>query len=159
MTDNFVSSNRLSRSSLHVIDRSITLSVHLVNKFVKTSLLKPFKPFQIWIVIKKPFLVTPLSHNVVLPGNRAICKCPPGYTGDPFVRCNADPCSENPCGVNADCTSTGNRAVCKCRQGYEVCKSKSFQLSFGQQEFVCHDIIFILCQKYIWLSNLYLETG
>ena len=27
-------------------------------------------------------------------GNRAICKCPDGYTGDPFVRCNADPCSQ-----------------------------------------------------------------
>ena len=56
----------------------------------------------------------------VIPGNRAICRCLPGYTGDPFQRCNADPCSENPCGVNADCESAGNRAVCKCRQGYEV---------------------------------------
>ena len=42
------------------------------------------------------------------------------WKGDPFVRCNADPCSQNPCGVNADCESTGSRAVCKCRKGYEV---------------------------------------
>ena len=53
-------------------------------------------------------------------GNRAICRCPAGYTGDPFVRCDADPCSQNPCGANADCQSQGNRAVCRCRQGYEV---------------------------------------
>ena len=61
-----------------------------------------------------------MLNNVIFPGNRAICKCPPGYTGDPFVRCNADPCSQSPCGINADCESAGNRAVCKCRQGYEV---------------------------------------
>jgi hypothetical protein len=53
-------------------------------------------------------------------GNRAICRCPSGYTGDPFVRCDADPCSQNPCGANADCQSQGNRAVCRCREGYEV---------------------------------------
>jgi len=69
---------------------------------------------------------SPVSLNAVVidarlsrGGNRAICKCPDGYTGDPFVRCNADPCSQSPCGTNADCESNGNRAVCKCRQGYE----------------------------------------
>lgn len=69
-----------------------------------------------------------MLKNVVFPGNRAICKCPPGYTGDPFVRCNADPCSQSPCGINADCESAGNRAVCKCRQGYEVRRRSSTDL-------------------------------
>ena len=53
-------------------------------------------------------------------GSRAICKCPPGFTGDPFVRCNDNPCSVDPCGSNADCEAQGNRAVCRCREGYEV---------------------------------------
>ena len=57
-------------------------------------------------------------------GSRAICKCPPGFTGDPFVRCNDNPCSVDPCGSNADCEAQGNRAVCRCREGYEVILKK-----------------------------------
>ena len=37
---------------------------------------------------------------------------------DPFVQCNLNPCLQNPCGVNADCTNSGQRAVCKCRPNY-----------------------------------------
>ena len=35
--------------------------------------------------------------------------------GDPFVRCNDNPCSQDPCGQNADCEAQGARAVCRCR--------------------------------------------
>ena len=53
-------------------------------------------------------------------GNRAICRCPPGWFGDPFKRCFDDPCLEGrPCAPNADCRSEGQRAICTCRPGYE----------------------------------------
>merc|ERR1711953_1108822 len=52
-------------------------------------------------------------------GGRAICKCPRGFTGDPFTRCDDNPCNSDPCGSNADCENAGNRAVCRCRDGYE----------------------------------------
>ena len=63
----------------------------------------------------------PFSNDVyiLILGARAICKCPRGFTGDPFVRCNDNPCSVDPCGANADCEAQGNRAVCRCREGYE----------------------------------------
>ena len=39
--------------------------------------------------------------------------------GDPFVNCVLNPCSQSPCGINADCSATGARAVCRCRANYE----------------------------------------
>ena len=39
--------------------------------------------------------------------------------GDPFVNCRLNPCSQSPCGINADCSATGARAVCRCRPNYE----------------------------------------
>lgn len=54
-----------------------------------------------------------------------VCKCPPGYTGDPLNRCdpisNVDPCEMNPCGENARCTlgvtNDGLCAICECPPG------------------------------------------
>ena len=40
-----------------------------------------------------------------------------GYVGDPFVNCQLEPCSQDPCGANADCNSRGRSAVCQCRPG------------------------------------------
>ena len=47
------------------------------------------------------------------------CKCPQGFTGDPYVRCNEpDPCEPSPCGPGAVCTTNiiGN-AICRCEPG------------------------------------------
>ena len=64
-----------------------------------------------------------VSHN-------AICQCPQGYIGDPFVRCTprpiepiieepVDPCNPSPCGPYSDCTVRhGNIAGCTCKPGY-----------------------------------------
>ena len=50
-------------------------------------------------------------------GNRAICRCPRGWFGDPQAggRCVDNPCTENPCGVNADCENRRGKAICTCR--------------------------------------------
>merc|ERR1712141_552483 len=47
-------------------------------------------------------------------GRTAICKCPRGYSGDPYTNCRLDPCSTGPCADNAICENSGNAAVCKC---------------------------------------------
>lgn len=68
-------------------------------------------------------------------GNEAICKvtnhnpicsCPPGYTGDPFIRCvrieerhieddrPSNPCVPSPCGPNSQCRVVGETPVCSC---------------------------------------------
>ena len=52
-----------------------------------------------------------------------ICTCSPGYSGDPFVRCQmeviqhtppSDPCQPSPCGPNAQCRVVGEQASCSC---------------------------------------------
>jgi hypothetical protein len=56
-----------------------------------------------------------INHN-------PICSCPPGHTGDPFVRCQyqviqqtpTDPCQPSPCGPNAQCRVVGDQASCSC---------------------------------------------
>ena len=40
-----------------------------------------------------------------------------GYIGDPFVNCQLEPCSTDPCGTNAECESQGRSAICKCPKG------------------------------------------
>ncbi|KAK8736180.1 hypothetical protein OTU49_004861, partial [Cherax quadricarinatus] len=62
-----------------------------------------------------------------------VCTCIPGYTGEPFARCNRippavvttpppskepDPCAQGICAANAECRIKGTRAVCTCRPGY-----------------------------------------
>lgn len=78
--------------------------------------------------------------------HRAVCKCPPNYVGDPFVRCFLeppapkpectydhdcpaskaclnqacrDPCAErNPCSQNAECRTIQHHPTCHCPQGW-----------------------------------------
>ena len=35
------------------------------------------------------------------------------------MNCVLNPCSQSPCGINADCSANGARAVCRCRPNYE----------------------------------------
>eukprot|EP00096_Caligus_rogercresseyi_P003584 TRINITY_DN1682_c0_g1_i1.p1 TRINITY_DN1682_c0_g1~~TRINITY_DN1682_c0_g1_i1.p1 ORF type:complete len:844 (-),score=166.73 TRINITY_DN1682_c0_g1_i1:574-3105(-) len=60
-------------------------------------------------------------------GHKAICSCPRGFTGDPFVSCREfskkDLCEPNPCGDGATCNpgtdrSGNDRPVCTCSPGY-----------------------------------------
>lgn len=59
--------------------------------------------------------------------HKAVCSCPKGYTGDPFVSCRPfekkDLCTPNPCGPGAQCQagfdrSGSDRPVCTCPPGY-----------------------------------------
>jgi hypothetical protein len=75
--------------------------------------------------------------------HRALCKCPPGFTGDAYSRCVPiqkgecqhdidcpdnracignqclDPCIiDDPCGTNAQCKTTSHRPVCRCPSGW-----------------------------------------
>lgn len=69
--------------------------------------------------------------------NRAVCTCPPGTTGDPWVHCgecqNANECSDQQtcinrkcvnacagvqCGYCAECEPKNHVAACKCLPGY-----------------------------------------
>ncbi|XKL64389.1 hypothetical protein PGB90_004475 [Kerria lacca] len=68
-------------------------------------------------------------------GHRAVCTCPKGYFGDPYVSCRAEcqthrdcpsdrpsclgekcvnPCSSGVCGVNAKCEVRGATPICSC---------------------------------------------
>merc|ERR1712227_84341 len=71
-------------------------------------------------------------------GERATCKCPPGYKGDPFVSCRKGDCeydSECPaslacfnynckdpcigtCGQNTNCEVRNHRPICSCVEGF-----------------------------------------
>ena len=76
-------------------------------------------------------------------GHRAQCKCPPGYTGDPYSQCVPifdgecrvdpdcpdnracisnqclDPCVEyDPCGKHALCETSSHFATCRCPTGW-----------------------------------------
>jgi hypothetical protein len=58
----------------------------------------------------------------------AVCSCPLGQTGDPFVRCVAVPvkpiederktCIPSPCGPNSDCREVRGQTVCSCLPNY-----------------------------------------
>lgn len=78
--------------------------------------------------------------------HRAICTCPPGYVGDPFIRCFLespapkpectydhecpaskacinqacrDPCAErNPCSQHAECRTIQHHPTCHCPAGW-----------------------------------------
>ncbi|XP_066901573.1 neurogenic locus notch homolog protein 1-like, partial [Halyomorpha halys] len=54
-----------------------------------------------------------------------ICSCPPRFTGDPFIRCQAipealppqppqNPCVPSPCGPNSQCKVSGDSPSCSC---------------------------------------------
>lgn len=55
----------------------------------------------------------------------AMCICPQGYLGDPFIQCSVKiedeilpPCSPSPCGPNAICREHHNIGACICNDGY-----------------------------------------
>ncbi|KAJ4432717.1 hypothetical protein ANN_21354 [Periplaneta americana] len=58
-----------------------------------------------------------INHN-------PICSCPPGFTGDPFIRCQpipalppappTNPCQPSPCGPNSVCQVAGDSPSCSC---------------------------------------------
>ncbi len=38
--------------------------------------------------------------------------------GNPTVGCNLEPCSTDPCGIDAECEPRGRQAVCRCPRGF-----------------------------------------
>ena len=60
-----------------------------------------------------------INHN-------PICTCPPGLTGDPFVKCKRiryeiedlsrpkDPCNPSPCGLHSKCEVINGVSICSC---------------------------------------------
>ncbi|ROT61485.1 hypothetical protein C7M84_020737 [Penaeus vannamei] len=89
-----------------------------------------------------------------------VCTCLPGYTGEPFVRCNRipvaqptlappvterpDPCREGTCGPNANCRVQGTRGICTCIEGY-----------FGNPYVQCRPecVINSQCPQYLACNN------
>ena len=73
--------------------------------------------------------------------HKPICRCPPGFVGNPQIKCTPigcqsdpecedretcvegnciNPCLiEDPCGNNAECYPQSHQANCRCREGYE----------------------------------------
>ncbi|CAG0880783.1 unnamed protein product [Cyprideis torosa] len=73
--------------------------------------------------------------------HRPICRCPPGFEGNPNIRCEESGCKsdadcpldktchqrqcvnpcilQNPCAINAECYPENHRAQCRCPPGYE----------------------------------------
>lgn len=51
--------------------------------------------------------------------HRGICKCPPGYNGNPAIACSppSNPCDPNPCGTNALCELDNGNPICYCPKG------------------------------------------
>lgn len=52
--------------------------------------------------------------------HRAMCKCPPGYKGDPLTHCQVpqtDPCDSDPCGEGAQCELDNGNPICSCPKG------------------------------------------
>ncbi|XP_047739044.1 uncharacterized protein LOC108675679 isoform X2 [Hyalella azteca] len=49
----------------------------------------------------------------------AMCKCPPGYQGDPLVFCQVprNPCDTKPCGEGALCDLDDGHPICSCPKG------------------------------------------
>ncbi|VEN50381.1 unnamed protein product, partial [Callosobruchus maculatus] len=78
------------------------------------------------------------------------CTCVPGYTGDPFVYCNAvqvkeptpvQPCNPSPCGPNSQCREVNSQAVCSCLPNYigspPACRPECTVSSECSQEKAC----------------------
>lgn len=69
--------------------------------------------------------------------HQGVCKCPPGYTGNPNIACSppSNPCDANPCGVNALCELDNGNPICYCPKGltgnpFNIC-SKYFKKNEG----------------------------
>lgn len=61
--------------------------------------------------------------------HRPMCRCPDGYSGDPFSACSPQPiaqippetpmpCNPSPCGINAVCKERANAGSCLCLPEY-----------------------------------------
>ena len=80
-----------------------------------------------------------MRSQCIVEKNQVQCRCPPGYTGDPFQRCDVsscrsdvecprnficyerqcrDPCLYTRCGANAECKTQNRAGVCTCLPGY-----------------------------------------
>ena len=71
-----------------------------------------------------------LNAECAVRNHLGICKCPSGYTGDPFRQCTLipqtvrptegpqNPCVPSPCGANARCSQNNQRMKCTCIRGY-----------------------------------------
>ena len=48
-----------------------------------------------------------------------MCKCPPGYKGDPLTYCQVpqNPCDSDPCGEGALCELDNGNPICSCPRG------------------------------------------
>jgi hypothetical protein len=63
-----------------------------------------------------------IDAQCVVQVHNPYCSCPPGFVGDPFVRCTFDkrpppennPCNPSPCGSNTVCTFLDGGPVCDC---------------------------------------------
>ena len=64
-----------------------------------------------------------INANCQVRNHSPMCRCLPGYSGDPFVRCQveiiqhsppSDPCQPSPCGPNAQCRAVGDQPSCSC---------------------------------------------
>lgn len=70
--------------------------------------------------------------------HKAVCSCPPGYTGNARIGCQppSNPCDPNPCGYNALCELDRGNPVCYCPRGltgnpFKNCSKYSFESKTG----------------------------
>ncbi len=83
-----------------------------------------------------------IGAQCTVTNHRPICRCPPGYEGNPQIRCEESGCKSDsecpldkachqkqcinpcyirdPCSVDAECYPANHRAQCRCRPGYEL---------------------------------------
>ena len=48
-----------------------------------------------------------------------VCKCPSGYSGDPYVNCTVNCTKHGTCGTNAECESKDTHTICNCLSGHK----------------------------------------
>lgn len=111
-----------------------------------------------------------LTANCIPLNHKAMCKCPAGLEGDPFIRCYEKPkirpectsdseCSNdkscinqacqnpctlaNPCGSNAECQTHYHRPSCNCPNGW-----------VGNPQVQCYKCN-ILILSFIYLNNCF----
>lgn len=92
-----------------------------------------------------PCIANPCAHTAEcrVENHRRICECANGYVGNPYVDCDSEtqpkagcrsdsdcgsdkacinrlcqnPCMNNRCGLNAECTTVQHHPTCRCQQG------------------------------------------
>lgn len=110
-----------------------------------------------------------LSADCKPTNHKAVCSCPTGLVGNPFIRCYEepkskpecnsdsecandrscvnqrcqDPCSvSNPCGTNAQCKTNFHRPTCRCPDGWA-----------GNPQVACYKRSYLLLNKMNIISN------